>query len=246
MQITHRRRTLQVLLLAGLVIISTASPAIAEPSSSSNYQMVESDFTAGGSVESCAGEYCARVSIGDVSGGTASDGISTAEFGSVTPDEPLLEVIVDPGASDFGILTTDKTATKTTTVRVRSYLSGGYVLQMNGQPPKYRNHTLKSPITPTASQPGKEQFAINVTANTSPAVGATPQQVPSALTSFGTVEPDYNIANMFKYVSGETIARSTKESGRTDYTVSMIVNISNSTPAGKYTGDYSAIVIPVY
>lgn len=198
-------RGLQVLLAAALVVLSTASIAFAQTSSSNNYQMVESDFTAGGSVESCSGQYCARVSLGDVSGGTASDGVSTAEFGSVTPDEPMLEVIVDPGESNLGDLTTEQTATKTTTVRVRNYLSNGYTLQINGEPPKYGGHFLATSSTPVAAQPGTEQFGINAVANTSPSVGAAPQQVPSSQTSFGTVASGYATPNMFKYVSGSTL-----------------------------------------
>jgi hypothetical protein len=70
------------------------------------------------------------------------------------------------------------------------------------------------------------------------------EQVPSDSLSFGEVAPDYQTANLFKYVNGDMIASSAVETGRTDYTVSMIVNISNKTPAGHYSGDYSAIVIP--
>lgn len=246
MRSSLNRRGLQAGIAAVLIVLTTASAVFAETSSSNNYQMVESDFTAGGSAESCSSEYCSRVSIGDISGGTSSDGISTAEFGSVTPDEPSLEVIVDPGESNLGTLTTEQTASKTTTIRIRNYLSNGYILQINGQTPKYGNHNLAAPSTPTASQPGKEQFALNAVANTIPNVGAGPQQVPSSETSFGTVDPDYATPNMFKYTPGETIARSVRESGRTDFTISMIVNISNSTPAGRYAGDYSAIVVPVY
>ena len=56
----------------------------------------------------------------------------------------------------------------------------------------------------------------------------------------------YNIPNWFKYRSGETVARSLTDSGRTDYTVTMIVNISSSTPAGEYAGDFAAVVIPAF
>lgn len=246
MRSSLNRRGLQALLAAGLLVITTAGAAFAEPSSSNNYQMVESDFTAGGSVESCSGTYCARASIGDVSGGTASDGVSTASFGSVTPDEPSLEVIVDQGESNLGELTTETTKFKAVTVRIRNYLSNGYILQINGDPPKYGNHFLSTPSTPTAASPGTEQFALNLAANTSPNVGSAAVQVPSSETSFGTVEPAYATPNMFKYTPGETVARSIRESGRTDFTISMIVNVSNSTPAGRYAGDYAAIVVPTY
>jgi len=179
---------------------------------------------------------------------TGKSATSTAKFGSIsaTDSDPLLEVIVDSGASNLGTLTTESTAYKSMTVRVRTYLSDGYVLQIVGNPPKYGDHTLATPTTPTSALPGTEQFGINATTNTTPNVGADPLQVPSSQTSFGVVNDNYKLANKFQYISGDEVARSESESGRTDYTISMIVNVSNSTPAGHYTGDFSAVVIPVY
>ncbi len=225
---------------------STATFAVSSTSNSENYEMTEMQFGAGSSLESCSESYCARASIGDIAGGISKAGESSAAFGPITPEEPLLEVIVDPGDSNLGVLTTEKTATKTTTVRIRSYLSEGYTLQLTGTPPKYKDHTLATPTTPTESRPGTEQFGINVAANTSPQVGTNPVQVPSDQISFGQAMPDYMTPNFFKYVSGDVIARSQTESGRTDYTISMIVNVSNKTPAGNFNGEFSAVVIPVY
>lgn len=249
MQITQTRglwNYLKAIFLATLLVVLCAGSAMALTSTSNNYQVDETEFNAGGSLNSCSGQYCARASIGDLGDGSASNGATTAAFGSITPDEPLLEVIVDPGESNLGLLNTETTASKTMTVRVRNYLSNGYVLQITGDPPKYENHSLSTSSTLGPATPGTEQFAINAATNTSPAVGANPLQVPSVQTSFGSVEPGYSVPNMFKYVSGDIVARSQSESGRTDYTISMIVNISNSTPAGRFAADYSAIVTPVY
>jgi hypothetical protein len=110
----------------------------------------------------------------------------------------------------------------------------------------YSGHVLNTPSTPTAALPGTEQFGINATVNTVPNVGTDPVQIPSDQVSFGKVNDDYRIQNKFKYLSGDNVARSDTQSGETDYTISMIVNISNSTPAGHYSGDFSAVVIPVY
>jgi hypothetical protein len=235
------------LLLAVLIAVGGTNMAFAV-SSSNNYQVTETQFGPSSAQENCSTQYCARASIGDVTGGgggTTSGG-TTATFGAITSDEPLLEVIVDPGESNLGTLTTEQTATKTMIVRIRNYLSNGYTLQITGNPPKYKNHTLATPATPTAADPGTEQFAINVADNSTPNVGAVPEQVPSGDFSFGEADDDYDTPNLFKYVSGDVVARSTKSSGRTDYTISMIVNISNTTPAGHFAGDFSAVVIPVY
>lgn len=228
------------------VTVSSGVTASAVVSNSTNYQVTETEFTAGTGRESCSGQYCAQTTMGDMTTGGKSVGTSTAVFGAIAGDEPLLEVIVDVGESDLGVLTTERTATKTSIVRVRNYQSNGYVIQIAGEPPKYASHTMQALLSPTESSAGTEQFGLNVVANSSPGVGADPVQVPSGAFSFGVAESGYSTPNRFKYVSEDIVARSTKESGRTDYTISMIVNVSGQTPAGRFTGDYSAIVTPVY
>lgn len=233
-------------MVAVLLAISSAPAVLAQSSSSSNYQVVQSEFGSGSTEETCSGNYCSMTSIGNPAAGESTGTANTAKFGSITDSEPMLEVIVDPGESDLGTLTTETTASKTMVVRVRNYLSSGYVLQITGDPPKYGDHTLATPSTPTASDPGTEQFALNVADNTTPDVGAAPVQVPSGEFSFGVVDDDYKTPDLYMYSSGDVIARSASSSGQTDYTISMIINISNATPAGRYMGDFAAVVIPVY
>jgi len=231
------------MLLAVLIAVSGTTSAMAVTSSSENYQVTETQF--GSTQQSCSGQYCAQASIGDVTNGAAM-GSSTASFEDIVNNEPSLDVIIDVGESNLGVLTTETTATKTTTVRVRSYLTGGYILQIIGEPPKFNGHTLSASTAPIASLPGTEQFGINVAANTTPGVGAEPLQVPADQEVFGVVDENYRTPNMFKYESEDVIARGVTDSGRTDYTVSMIVNIANGTPAGHYTGDFAVVVIPAY
>lgn len=236
-----------MLILPAVVFVSVApDTATAETSSSTNYQITDSEFSSMSNKQNCSASYCAKASIGDMSAPVSKNTASKAQFGPVTDSNPLLEVIVDPGVSDLGELTTERTAFKTMTVRVRTYLSNGYTLQIVGNPPKYSGHTLNTPNVPTSSQMGTEQFGVNATVNTTPAVGADPVQVPSDQTSFGVVHDNYKIPNKFMYVNGDEVGYSESESGRTDYTISMIVNVSNSTPAGHYSGDFSAVVIPIF
>jgi len=239
-------RVILPVLLAVLVPLVIGGTAFAVTSSSSNYKVTETQFTSGTASKSCSGSYCAKVSIGDTAVGSATGTANSAKFGTITNSDPLLEVIVVAGQSNLGTLTAETTATKTTTVKVRNYLSGGYVLQIIGDPPKYNGHPLDTSNTPVQSVPGTEQFGINAAENTNPAVGANLVQIPDDKTSFGIVYDDYKTPNLFMFQSGDNIAHSTRSSGETDYTISMIVNISNGTPAGRYTGDFSAVVIPVY
>jgi len=235
-----------LLLFAVVIIGCSLDTAHAETSSSTNYQITDSEFSPMSNKLNCSASYCAKASIGDMSAPVSKSPPSKAQFGPVVDSDPLLEVIVDPGVSDLGELTTERTAFKTMMVRVRTYLSNGYTLQIIGNPPKYNGHTLKTPTSPTDSQMGTEQFGINATVNTIPNVGADPAQIPSGQTSFGKVRDNYKIPNQFMYIDGDEVAYSDSESGRTDYTISMIVNVSNTTPAGHYSGDFSAVVTPFY
>lgn len=234
------------LLVAVILSLVFGVSAMAVTSSSSNYSVTETQFTSGTTVQSCSGSYCAKVSVGDAAVGDATGSENIVKFGAITNSDPLLEVIVQAGTSNLGTLTTQTTATKTTIVKVRNYLSGGYVLQITGDPPKYKGHSLATPATPGQSVPGTEQFGINVVENTNPTVGANPLQIPSDKTSYGVANDNYKSPNLFMFKSGEDIAHSTRSSGETEYTISMIVNISSGTPAGHYSGDFSAVVIPVY
>jgi hypothetical protein len=98
-----------------------------------------------------------------------------------------------------------------------------------------------------SSAPGTEQYGINVVANTAPAsFGADPAQDPDPTFSFGEAAANYDTANSYRYNSGETIARAIKNSGKTDYTISHIANISSTTPGGSYSGAHTLICTGTY
>lgn len=236
-------RTVKLLLLTLSVGLLGSVPVMAVTSTSPNYQVTETQF--GTTQRSCSGQYCAQTSIGEPTDGQPIAS-STATFEDATNNEPFLDMIVEAGISNLGTLTTESTATKTTSVKVRSYLSGGYTLQITGEPPKFEGHLLTTPTEPIQSMPGTEQFGINVVANTTPNVGANPVQVPADQQAFGVADDLYKIPNKFMYQSEDVVARGVTDTGRTDYTISMIVNISSSTPAGKYTGDFAAVVMPAF
>lgn len=225
-----------------VVTLLIGGSAFAQQSSSNNYQMVESGFGSTSTNESCSAGYCAAVSIGNDSGSSAT----TAEFGTANYSEPLLEMIVTPGEGNLGELTTETTGTKTMQVQIRNYLTGGYRLQIIGDAPTYDGRALYALPTPTASDPGTEQFGINAVANTLPAAGANPVLEPGGGNGTDLLTANYKIQNQFMYVSGQTIAETTTNTGGADYTITMMVNISNATPAGKYTGDFAAAVIPYF
>lgn len=229
------------LVAALFVVVPLVSNKVFAQSSSDNYQMVESQFGNTSSNESCSDNYCASVSIGNDSASSAV----VPEFGEANYSEPFLEMIVAPGDSNLGELTTEKTGAKTMQVKIRNYLTGGYRLMLVGDSPKYGARKLNTPTTPTDSRAGTEQFGINVVANTAPAVGSNPV-LEGGGGGTSLVTSNYNTANKFMYVPGQVLAETQANSGGAEFTVSMIVNISNSTPAGKYTGDFAAVVVPYF
>lgn len=247
MQHLMRKRHIAWLLVAVGLLTVNVTPVLAISSKSTNFEISEPEFGAGSALETCSGQYCAKASIGDMTVDQPAVATDTAAFGAIATDsEPLLEVIIEPGTSDLGILSADRTATKTTVIKIRNYESSGYTLQVVGSPPVYESHTLQAPSQLVASQPGVEQFALNAVANTTPSVGQNPKQTPDASFSYGYVLPDYAVPNQFKYENGGVIARSDTESGQTEYTISMIINVAGSTPAGHFTTDFAAVVIPVF
>lgn len=247
--VTGRWRKFAVLGLAAMAILSgiQSAYAVSPTSNSAHYQVSDTQFGSSSTSQTCSGQYCATAGVGgSTAGGNSASASYGANFGPITSSDPLLEVIVDPGVSDLGNFDSSHASTKTMSVKIRNYLSSGYILQITGTPPHTYSHTIGGLSSPTSSQPGTEQFGINAVANTTPNVGADPLQVPSGSFSFGQAATGYDTANKFQYKSGDTVAQSTKASGETDFTITMLVNVSNTTPAGQYSGDFSAVVIPSY
>ncbi len=247
-----RRQYRLVVALALILTLGVSGTVFADQSSSSHYMVNETQFGSGSSVHDCSTNYCAKTSAGDLVVGNSASANYSAQFGANTTDEPLLEIIVIGGNQDMGVLDNTHTGTATATIKVRNYLSDGYSLYMTGAAPSQGTHSLKAmaltgpSACPCTSQPGAEQFGINLADNTSPNIGADPLQVPSSAFSFGQVTDNYKQADLFAYSDGDAVAFSDKSTGETDYTLSMIINVSNVTPGGRYNGAYSAVVSAVF
>lgn len=241
-------KVLRTSLMTALFAIVSSLPVYATTTTSPHYEASETEFGAGAAIDSCSGQYCAQATIGAI-GGESSSANFTASFSQLPGDneDPLLEIMIQPGEANLGKLDIDRTATRTMLIHVNSHFAGGYTLQVTGAPPSYEGYTLATPIEPIASKAGSEQFGINVAANSDPRIGAEPvstngEEKPVS----GVVLPKYNVPNMFSYINGDIVAQTGTESSQIKYTVSMIVNVAGSTPAGHYAGDFSAIVTPVF
>lgn len=222
-----------------LLLVVCALPAVAHAQlSSPGYHVDEIFVGSGGELELCGDEYCAYGSAGGTGGEASSDGYGImAGFGS--PDEPTLSLAVTGNTLiDLGVLNVSGTAAASTSFTVASYLSNGYVVRIMGSPPTNVSgagtHSLTPLNAPNESQPGTEQFGLNLVANSNPGIGASPVQQPDNSFSYGVPEIGYDQENHFKYVDGDVVAKSTEASGQTDFTASIIANIATSTPGGRY------------
>jgi hypothetical protein len=210
-------------------------PVFAQTSSSTNYQTNEYFFGTGGELDASSTNYRAKTSVGELGVGNTSSTNYQAYAGFNTTDDPFIEFVVTSNTVDLGVLSSGSVATTTGTFSIRAWQSGGYVVRTESDPPTAGSHQLSPMTSGGSSSPGTEQFGINLVDNSSPNIGANPQQVPDSSFSFGQAETGYDTVNNFKYNKGDIIARSTKSTSITAYTVSYIFNISSLTPAGQYT-----------
>lgn len=253
---------------AALGLLLAASPAsiataVCDPDAqtcSTNYQVTESFFGSGGTLEdSCSTTYCAKQSAGALGVGNTSSTNFQAQAGFNTNRQEFLEFIVNTTSVDVGVLDPTETHVGTATFQVKTYLAEGYQVTSSGTAPSTGGHTLSALASPTASSVGTEQFGINVVENTCPGtapgagdgscsgtLGADPAQIPDATFSFGATATGYDTADAYKYVDGDTIAESTKSSGTTLYTISYLFNISNTTPAGTYRMDHILVATSTF
>lgn len=215
--------------------------------SSTNYRIDESFIGGGGLTEENSTNFKAGESIGDIGVGNSGSTNFQTNAGFTTTSDPALSFTVNTSSINFGALSTSATSTATSTFNVTNYTSYGYVVQTIGSPPSTGSYTLAGMSPAGPSQTGVEQFGINLRANTSPITfGADATQSPDNTFSFGVAAANYNTPNNFRYVAGETIASAPKSSGKTNYTISYIVNASTTTAGGTYAGRQELVCTGTY
>ncbi len=241
------KQIVAALVLSVLSALSYTLTVMATEANSTNYGVSEVHFGNGGDLRLCSTTYCAKQSSGELTVGVAGSSTYKTQAGSNTNREPFLEVNVTGGVVNLGELTPTTTGSGSTTFSVKTYLASGYNVYLDGSSPTSKGGHVLTPMASVASsQVGVEQFGINLRLNTVPAVGADVVQVPSGTFSFGAPVAAYNTVNNYKYVAGDAIAQSLSSSGETDYTMSMIANITTITPASVYGGRLSINVVPTF
>lgn len=239
-----------ILLLTTLIVL--IQPKLALAATSSNFSIQEDFLGSGGVIDSSSTNYrsfdtVGGVGVGDSTGPNVPTSGYQSQSGYTTTNDPSLSFIINTSSVSLGTLSTSTAKTGTATFSVLNYVSSGYIVQVVGNTPSNGSHNLTNLSSQTASSAGTEQFGINLVANTSPATfGADPVQQPSTSFSYGTAASGYNTTNVYKYVNGNTIANASRQSGKTDYTISYIANISISTPNGSYSGSQTLVCTGTY
>lgn len=237
-------------LLTAFLVFWAGNVAYAQYSSPS-YKVEETIFGAGGELDASSTNYKARATAGELGVGNSASANFQMFAGFNTTNDPMLEVVVNGGTFDLGYLEIDSVKATSATFAVRNYLSSGYVISLGGTPPKNTSggYTLAGMSTAGSSSPGTDQFGVNLAANNIAPIGpfgAVPQQLPDTTFGFGAAATGYGTSNQFKFVEHETIAQSTKSSGVTVYTLSMMANTSKIATAGYYTTDLFVNVTPTF
>ena len=216
---------------------------------STNYKVNETFFGTGGNLDNQSAHYTAKTTTGELAVGNISSPNFQAYAGFNTTNRIVLELNVVGGIFDLGVLDTTQAHATSTTFTVRNYLSNGYTVQLLGATPSNSGHYLANMSTAGASAPGTEQFGINLAANNLSGVGpfgAVPAQLPDSTFGFGVADSPYDTSNVFKYVDGDTIAHSSKSTGITQYTLSMMANINRRTAGGSYGTSLYVRVVPTF
>lgn len=133
---------------------------------------------------------------------------------------------------DMGQLDSESTLVAQSQMAVGTNATGGFAITVNGPPLSAGTSVIASPAVATESQPGTNQFGINLVANSNPAIGQDPVLIAPHNV---TIAPGYDTPDRYKFVAGDLVASSSHVSLMRKFTVSYILNSRNNLKAGVYT-----------
>lgn len=246
----------------GLIIAALLGGQVAaQTSTSPNYQTNEYFFGSGGELDSTSANFRAQSSAGALGVGSSSSANYDAEAGFLTPADPFLEVVVTEQTVSLGDLSDTAYSYGSAqgggcscSFNVRTYLSQSYVVLTMSNPPTSENGDsldAKTTLGVPSSDPSVEEFGINLVDNSTPDIGANSVNVPDNTFADGIVATGYDTPNQFKYVVGDTIARSPATAGnqavgQTNFTISYIAKRATLSPAGLYQMQHVIVAVATY
>lgn len=146
------------------------------------------------------------------------------------------------------------TATAISKMAASTNAGAGYAITVNGATLTSGSNTITGMGASGLGVRGTSQFGLNLKANTvltsTPAVGAEVAPAANATNYRGQAAVGYASVDNFKFTSGDVVANSYNGgAGGTDaqiFTISYIVNVPGSQPAGTYTTTLTYICTPTF
>ena len=200
---------------------------------SANYIIWADVFSSGGG-DSTSANYGLQDTIGEAiilsaTSTSASYGIK-AGFREMYPDQYLTFSIADT-TIDLGTLGASVTGSDSNEMIVATNATNGFTITVSGLTLTSGANTIDAiGASAMASSVGTEQFGMNLVSNSTPSVGANP----AGTSPSGSAADQYNLADLFAFNSGDTVATSSSAINSTTFTVSYIANISSATESGTY------------
>ena len=159
------------------------------------------------------------------------------------------------GAISFNqLFSPTDTATASSQMAASTNAGSGYSITVNGTTLTSGSNTITAMGSSTPGVRGTSQFGLNLKANTittsTPAIGTEVAPAANGTNYRGQAVAGYNTVESFKYATTNVVADSANGSpGGTDaqiFTVSYIVNVPGSQPAGTYTTTLTYICTPTF
>ncbi len=146
------------------------------------------------------------------------------------------------------------TATATSQMAASTNAGAGYAITVNGATLTSGSNTISAMGSSTTGVRGTGQFGLNLKANTiatsNPAIGTEVAPAGNGTNYRGESVGGYSTVDNFKFVTSDMVADSANGgAGGTDaqiFTVSYIVNVPGSQPAGTYTTTLTYICTPTF
>ena len=168
--------------------------------------------------------------------------------------------VPDCATATSGAISFDRLFSPTDTAITSSQMAAstnagaGYAITVNGATMTSGTNTVLGMSASGVGVRGTSQFGMNLKANTTttstPAVGNEVAPAANGTNYRGQAAIGYDSVDNFKFVTGDTVANSYNVApGGTDaqiFTVSYIVNVPGSQPAGTYTTTLTYICTPTF
>jgi hypothetical protein len=129
---------------------------------------------------------------------------------------------------EFGILSSSATKFGTSQFMVGTNAFNGYTVTTNGPSMTSGTNQIAPVSFPDISRKGSPQFGLNLRANLNPLAGSDP------IGGSGIVAANYSSPDHYVYQDGDMVASASGRSTKGLFTVTYIVNINPSQPAGVY------------